>query len=353
MAMKTQTAAVETKGLGKSYRGGFRRRPFVAVEALDLTVPRGQVFGFLGPNGAGKTTTIMMLLGNVRPSRGRGWVLGEPIGHVEAKRRLGFLPEKFQFHDFLQADEFLDMHGKLYGMPRKRRRERIGEVLELVGLAERRRSRLAQFSKGMQQRIGLAQALLHEPELVILDEPTSALDPIGRRQVRDIVLHLKGRGATVFLNSHLLSEIEMTCDQVAILHRGRLVRQGTIDELLAPSSTVELQVEGGEAGLQDALAAVGEVQEDCGLRIADCGLAGNDKPASSGAVVPNPQSAIRNPQSAEARCYTVRVADARRVPELAEAVVRHGGRLHAMVPQRESLEDFFIRTVAAAEPEPR
>src|SRR5438093_12064691 len=128
----SEATAIETKGLGKSYRGGLRRRPFIAVEALDLRVPRGQVFGFLGPNGAGKTTTIMMLLGNVRPSRGRGWVLGEPIGHVEAKRRLGFLPEKFQVHDFLQADEFLDVPGKPYGLAPKGRRERVGEAAGLA-----------------------------------------------------------------------------------------------------------------------------------------------------------------------------------------------------------------------------
>ena len=309
------SAAIETQGLGKSYRSGLWRRALTAVEALDLSVPRGQVFGFLGPNGAGKTTTIMMLLGNVRPSRGRGWLLGQPIGNREAKRRLGFLPEKFQFHDFLQADEFLELHGKLYGMPPKRRRERIDAALELVGLADRRKSRLSQFSKGMQQRIGLAQALLHEPELVILDEPTSALDPIGRRQVRDIILHLKARGATVFLNSHLLSEIEMTCDHVAILNRGRLVREGTLEQLLAPTARVELQVEGGDAELPAALAAVGEVRE-------------------------------KGPGE-----YEVRVAEARRVPELAEVVVRCGGRLHAMIPQRESLEDFFIRAVTAAEEE--
>jgi ABC-2 type transport system ATP-binding protein len=311
--MTVSDTAIETKGLGKSYRGGLRRRPFTAVDALDLRVRRGQVFGFLGPNGAGKTTTIMMLLGNVRPSRGRGWVLGQPIGHVESKRRLGFLPEKFQFHDFLQADEFLDLHGKLYGMPPWRRRQRIGETLELVGLADRRQSRLSQFSKGMQQRIGLAQALLHEPDLVILDEPTSALDPIGRRQVRDIVLHLKERGATVFLNSHLLSEIEMTCDHVAILNRGRLVREGTLDQLLAPASVVELQVEGGGPELRAALEAVGELQEKGG------------------------------------GFYEIRVGDARRVPELADAVVRCGGRLHSMIPQRESLEDYFVRTVTESE----
>ncbi len=311
----TETTAIQTEGLGKSYRGGFRRQPFTAVEALDLSVPRGQVFGFLGPNGAGKTTTIMMLLGNVRPSRGKGWVLGQPIGNLEAKRRLGFLPEKFQFHDFLQADEFLDLHGKLCGMPARQRRQRIDEVLALVGLTDRRKSRLSQFSKGMQQRIGLAQALLHEPDLVVLDEPTSALDPIGRRQVRDIVLHLKARGATVFLNSHLLSEIEMTCDHVAILSRGRLVRQGTLDELLAPASMVEMEVEGGDAALPAALAAIGETRELAPGR------------------------------------YEVRVVDARRVPELAESVIRHGGRLHALTPRRESLEDFFIRTVTGeAEP---
>src|SRR5439155_3588564 len=171
--MTAPAAAIETRGLGKSYRGGRWQRAFAAVEALDLSVPCGQVFGFLGPNGAGKTTTIMMLLGNVRPSRGRGWLLGQPIGNLDAKRRLGFLPEKFQFHDFLQADEFLELHGKLYGMPPKRRRQRIGEALELVGLADRRRSRLSQVSKGMQQRIGLAQALLKAPVLVSLDQPAS------------------------------------------------------------------------------------------------------------------------------------------------------------------------------------
>src|SRR5215216_4410037 len=142
------TAAIETKGLGKSYRGGLRRKPFTAVEALDLSVPRGQVFGFLGPNGAGKTTTIMMLLGNIRPTAGHARLLAHPVGNLEARRRIGFLPEKFQFHDFLQADEFLELHGRLYGMSRAARRRRIDEVLELVGLADRRRERLRHFSKG-------------------------------------------------------------------------------------------------------------------------------------------------------------------------------------------------------------
>jgi ABC-2 type transport system ATP-binding protein len=306
---QTMKLAIETYELTKWYRGLLGRNAFAAVDHLDLQVPCGQVFGFLGPNGAGKTTTIMMLLGNVRPSAGHARLLGRPVGHVEAKRRIGFLPEKFQFHDLLQADEFLELNGKLYGMGRAERRRRIDEVLELVGLADRRRDRLGQFSKGMQQRIGLAQALMHEPELVILDEPTSALDPIGRRQVRDVVLRLKSAGTTVFLNSHLLSEIELTCDQVAILKRGRLVKQGPIDALLAPPSTVELRLEQVTPAITASLAALGRLS------------------------------------AGEAGLLQVEVENARRIPEVAEAVIRGGGRLLSMVARRETLEELFVRVV--------
>jgi ABC-2 type transport system ATP-binding protein len=301
--------AIETCGLTKQYRRLLGRRAFTAVDHLDLQVPCGQVFGFLGPNGAGKTTTIMMLLGNVRPSAGHARLLGRPVGHVESKRRIGFLPEKFEFHDLLQADEFLELNGKLYGMGRAERRRRIDEVLELVGLADRRRDRLGQFSKGMQQRIGLAQALMHEPELVILDEPTSALDPIGRRQVRDVVLRLKSAGTTVFLNSHLLSEIELTCDQVAILKHGRLVKQGPIDALLAPPSTVELRLEQVTPAITASLAALGRLS------------------------------------AGEEGLLQVEVENARRIPEVAEAVIRGGGRLLSMVARRETLEELFVRVV--------
>jgi ABC-2 type transport system ATP-binding protein len=304
----TGSAAIETAGLRKVYGGLLRRRAFVAVERLDLRVPRGQVYGFLGPNGAGKTTTIMMLLGNIRPSAGQAWLLGRPIGNVEARRRIGFLPEKFQFHDFLQADEFLELHGKLYGMPRGERRERAEETLRLVGLWERRRDRLRQFSKGMQQRIGLAQAVLNRPDLVILDEPTSALDPLGRRQVRDIILKLKEAGTTVFLNSHLLSEIELTCDRVSILNRGRLVREGTLEELLAPLSRVEVRVEQLTEAVRATLERFGDVQ-------------------------------------ANGASATVELRTDGSVPDLAEAVIASGGRLQALVPQRETLEDLFVRVV--------
>ncbi|MBV9850856.1 MAG: ABC transporter ATP-binding protein [Armatimonadetes bacterium] len=304
--------AIATHNLRKVYGGRFGRAPFVAVQDLSLQVPRGQVFGFLGPNGAGKTTTINMLLGNIYPTAGGAELLGRPAGDKDVRARLGFLPEKFQFHDFLTAEEFLDLHGKLYGMGAAARKKRIPEVLETVGLSERRRSKVREFSKGMQQRVGLAQAILNDPELVILDEPTSALDPLGRREVREIVSHLKAQGKTVMLNSHLLSEIEMTCDQVAILKAGRVVRQGKIDDLLAAPSTVEMRV------LNQTPALLKELH----------GLA--------------------RTVTAQGEMVTASIGDEGAIPDLVAAVVRNGGRLMALIPRRESLEDLFIRVVEGA-----
>ncbi len=224
--------AVETHHLRKTY--GQK----VAVADLTLSVGEGEVFGFLGPNGAGKSTVVKMLVGLVRPTSGEAQLLGRPLGDVEAKRRLGFLPEQFRFHEWLRAEEFLDFHGRLCGLGRAERQRRTAETLEFVGLAARAPDRLRTFSKGMLQRIGIAQALIGDPSLVILDEPTSALDPIGRRDVRDLIRRLKGMGKTVFLNSHLLSEIEMVCDRVAIIDRGRVVREGALAELLAAAGSL-------------------------------------------------------------------------------------------------------------------
>lgn len=184
---------------------------------------RGEIFGFLGPNGAGKSTSIKMLLGLVKPTGGEALVLGAPSGDVDIRRKIGFLPEDFRFYTWLSATELLRLHGRLAGMGVKRVRERIPELLELVGLTPHREKRLRDFSKGMLQRIGLAQALIHEPELIFLDEPTSGLDPMGRRLVRDVIRAQRERGATVFLNSHLLSEVEITCDQVAFIKEGEMV----------------------------------------------------------------------------------------------------------------------------------
>ena len=311
--MSDSPFVIETQNLRKEYGGRVGKRGFVAVQNLSLSVPRGHVFGFLGPNGAGKTTTINMLLGNIYPTSGTANLLGRPVGDLDARRRLGFLPEKFQFHDFLTAEEFLDLHGRLYGMGAKQRRVRIGETLEIVGLSARRKNRIREFSKGMQQRVGLAQAILNDPDLVILDEPTSALDPLGRREVREIVTHLKNQGKTVMLNSHLLSEIEMTCDQVAILKAGQIVRQGKIDDLLAAPSTVQMRIGNQTPGLVKALESLSRTVGVDGEQV------------------------------------TATIADEAAIPDLVAAVVKEGGRLMSLIPMRESLEDLFIRVVESKE----
>jgi ABC-2 type transport system ATP-binding protein len=195
----------------------------VAVSNLSLTVRRGEIFGFLGPNGAGKSTSIKMLLGLVKPSSGQAFVLGVPSDDVEVRGKMGFLPEDFRFYTWLTASELLRLHGRLCGMAAARLRERVPALLDLVGLTPHRGKRLRDFSKGMLQRIGLAQALIHEPELIFLDEPTSGLDPMGRRLVRDVIRAQRDRGATVFLNSHILSEIEITCDRVVFIKEGEVV----------------------------------------------------------------------------------------------------------------------------------
>ena len=213
--MNASSPAIETKSLRKVY--GSK----VAVGDLTLTVERGEVFGFLGPNGAGKTTSVKMLLNLITPSGGEGYLFGAPLTDTQIRSQVGFLPEHFRFHDWLTGNEFLSLHADLYRISRPLARQRIGELLELVGLTQHAQKRLREYSKGMLQRIGLAQALLNQPKLVILDEPTSGLDPVGRRLVRDIIRDLSAQGTTVFLNSHLLSEVEITCDRVAFINMGR------------------------------------------------------------------------------------------------------------------------------------
>lgn len=303
--------AIETYELTKVFRS-FLGKQVVAVDGLNLRVPVGCVFGFLGPNGAGKTTTLQLLLGNLRPTRGSASLFGLPIGNPEVRRLIGYLPEKFQFHDFLTAEEFLDLHARLLGLPAKMRGRRIDEVLAFVGLEERRRSPVRQFSRGMLQRLGIAQALLNEPLLVILDEPTSALDPLGRREVRDLILQLKQRGVTVFLNSHLLSEVERTCDFVAILNKGRLVAQGTLSELTTTSLKVNIRVANSASQWQHLAAQFG------------------------------------NLLSVDGDTLTVQVPEENCIADLVAAFVQNGARVLSVVPQRTSLEDFFVQVVSDA-----
>lgn len=231
----TESATIITHGLKKEF--GSK----IAVADLTLQVERGEVFGFLGPNGAGKTTAVKMLLGLISPTSGIGEVLGSPLGDHRARNRVGFLPEHFRFHDWLTAEEFLTLHGELYHIPSEQLNGRIPELLELVGLGAYAAVKLRAFSKGMLQRIGLAQAILNDPDLVFLDEPTSGLDPVGRRLVRDIIRELSNGGTTIFLNSHLLSEVEITCDRVAFIRQGEVLTTSSLQSLVEGELTVEIR----------------------------------------------------------------------------------------------------------------
>jgi ABC-2 type transport system ATP-binding protein len=225
-------SAIRTRALHKTFRTGFWMRPVEAVAGVDLEVKAGEIFGFIGPNGAGKTTTIKMLTGLILPTSGEAWVREIPVADPLSRAQLGFLPEGTFFHDYLTGAEFLDFHGALLGIPKDVRRERIPRLLERVGLAHAADRQIRRYSKGMRQRAGLAQALIGEPELVILDEPMSGLHPLGRKDGRDVILSLRDEGKTVFFSSHILEDAEVICDQVAIILSGKIVRQGYLDELL-------------------------------------------------------------------------------------------------------------------------
>ncbi len=299
------TPAIETHRLRKEF--GAK----VAVADLTLRVERGEIFGFLGPNGAGKTTSMKMLLGLTAPTSGEAALLGAPPGDLQARARVGFLPEHFRFHEWLTAAEFLDLHGRLYDMGAAARRAVIPGLLEQVGLADRATTRLSAFSKGMLQRIGLAQALLNEPQLVFLDEPTSGLDPLGRRLVRQIINDLRQKGTAVFLNSHLLSEIELTCDRVAFIRDGAVLRVTSLAQLEDEALQVRLRV-----GVPD-----------------EALLTGLSSLASSVRLEPGNG--------------TVQLTLAREelLPEIVRWTVQHGYQLYELSPQRLSLEERFIQII--------
>ncbi len=227
------TPAIQVEGLSKTFRPPFRLKKVRAVRSVSFTVQPGEVFGFLGPNGAGKTTTIKVLTGLIRPTAGRVRVLGGSPNDNEVKARLGFLPEQPYFYDYLKPTELLDIFGRLFGLDRATRRRRIHELLDLVGLSHAKDRTLRKFSKGMLQRVGLAQALLNDPDLLILDEPMSGLDPIGRKEVADLIASLKARGKTIFFSSHIMADIERLCDRVVILDRGEMKAEGRLEDLLA------------------------------------------------------------------------------------------------------------------------
>ncbi len=301
--MSASLPAIETRSLRKIF--GEK----VAVRDLTLTVEQGEVFGFLGPNGAGKTTSIKMLLNLIKPSGGEARLFGVPYANPEVRSRIGFLPEHFRFHDWLTAQEFLELHADLYRISRSVARQRIPELLELVGLAPHREKKLREFSKGMLQRIGLAQALLNRPALVILDEPTSGLDPVGRRLVRDIIRDLKQEGTTVFLNSHLLSEVEITCDRVAFIKHGEVIHTSPLQQLVEGELSVEIRARNLSAevvaGLQRWSANVRQDGDHLSLTL---------------------------PGEAD-------------LPQINRYLVEQGVDVYALNPKHVSLEDLFIEIV--------
>ncbi|MBN1288473.1 MAG: ABC transporter ATP-binding protein [Actinobacteria bacterium] len=239
-----EKTAIELKNVRKTYRVGLSREFKTAIEELSLVVEAGGIFGLLGPNGAGKTTTLKILLGFVFPDEGSGTMLGRPIGDRQAHERIGFLPEQPYFYNYLKAEKALDLYGRFFGLSRASRKSRSGELLDTVGLGRNSHLTLDKYSKGMLQRFGIAQALLNDPELVIMDEPSSGLDPIGQKEVRDILLRLKDQGKTIFLSSHQLSEVENICDSVSIINRGKSVMEGNLSEILISKDTVKIVLQG-------------------------------------------------------------------------------------------------------------
>ena len=241
MPANTNNCVIETIGLTKVFRDFWGHKRVVAVDQLDLEIRHHEVFGLLGPNGSGKSTTIKMLLGLLFPSRGAAKVLGRPPGDVKTNARIGYLPEESHLYPFLNARETLDFYGRLFGLPAAVRKSRIESLLDMVGLAGLGRRAVGEFSKGMARRIGLAQALINDPDLLILDEPTTGLDPIGTRQIKDLIRQLGRRGKTVLLCSHLLADVEDVCDRIAILYGGKLQDQGSVNDLLALTDVTQIR----------------------------------------------------------------------------------------------------------------
>ncbi len=309
--------AIRTEDLTKHYHVGFwRPRPYVALDALTLTVGQGEVFGFLGPNGAGKTTTLKLLMQLIYPTSGRAEILGRPVGDVSVKRRIGYLPENPYFYDYLTAEELLGYFAGLFGYQAAERRRRVSVLLDEVGIGAERRFQLRKFSKGMLQRVGIAQALVNEPDVVFFDEPMSGLDPLGRREIRELILRLRDRGCTVFFSSHVLSDAETLCNRVAIVVGGRLAATGDLSELLAFQVRAwELVVASVPDTLLQQVKAAGDV-----TRVTPLG---------------GQRFALEVPLSAD----PVRVM---------AGFGAHGGQLVSLNPVRETLEDFFVRQVAAA-----
>jgi ABC-2 type transport system ATP-binding protein len=292
---------IETIGLTKQYRGKG------GCKNICLSVSEGQIFGFLGPNGAGKSTLVKTLVGLLKPTEGKAFLFGKPLGDIRVRKRIGYLPENFRYQNYLSGLDLLYFHGRLCGMSKDEIRSHIPKVLELTAMKGREQAKVGTYSKGMQQRIGLACALISDPDLLFLDEPTSALDPIGRIEVREIIRELRDRGKTVFLNSHLLSEVEMVCDHLSFIKNGSIVSQGTKSELLAKSMKVKITL--GESHRGEILRKF------------------------------FPEASCRDGQ------LEVEVKNREQIPRIVATIVENGGEIYQVVPESNSLEELFIRLI--------
>jgi ABC-2 type transport system ATP-binding protein len=309
------SAAILTEDLTKDYAVGFwRKRPYRALDRLSLEVRTGEIFGFLGPNGAGKTTTLKLLMQLVFPTSGRAEILGRPVGDIAARRRIGYLTENPYFYDYLTAEELLSYFASLFGFTAADRKARVARLLDQVGIAGERRLQLRKFSKGMLQRVGIAQALINDPEVVFLDEPMSGLDPLGRREVRALMLRLRDEGRTVFFSSHILADAEALCSRVAILAGGRLTATGALGDMLA------FEVRGWELVVSDLTPGA---LEKLGSR-------------------------VRRATAIADKRYTLEIAPDMAPERVLAEVIAAGGRLVSLSPIRETLEDLFVRQVAVS-----
>jgi len=306
-------AVLKTEGLTKVYRRGWKRGNFTALDNLSIEVQEGEIFGFLGPNGAGKTTTMKILLRLLTPTKGTAYILGANIRKAHQRLRLGYMPENPYFYRFLTGEEFLKFFTRLNRIPAEERKRRIDELLDLVGMTHARNIHIREYSKGMVQRIGLAQALMHDPKLVLLDEPLSGVDPIGRKEIRDLIYHLKQeQGRTIFFCSHILSDVQDICDRVAILHHGKLLKMGSLSELLGrESEKIQVELSLPESLKSEELGVEGELHD----RVFKTFLPRNE--TSYGRI---------------------------------EQWREKGAKILALIPQRKTLEDCFVETIRTADP---
>ena len=300
-------SVIETRDLRKEYRG------VAALRGVSLKVEAGEIFGLLGQNGAGKTTLIKILLGIVKHGDGEASLFGKPAGTAEVRNRIGYLPEDHRFPECHSAHSLMDYYGSLYGMDSATRRRRIPELLEQVGLGTRMHSKIRTYSKGMKQRVGIAQAIFHNPELIFLDEPTDGVDPVGRREIREILENLKKQGATIFVNSHLLGEIELMCDRVAVMQKGEIIRQGRVQDITAQRGTFVVAVAGPDFPATE-LAGLGVVSQPLGER------------------------------------FELTLPEGRDIDMVLEFLRDKGLRLRHLVEKRQTLEEAFVSMVEASEP---